>query len=63
MDYSSLVYLNDNYDGGELFFENEIFKMKALSCIIFESGPHHKHGVKIIKKGKRYTIPSWYQKI
>ena len=63
MDYSSLVYLNDDYEGGELFFENETFKMDALSCIIFESGPRNKHGVKTITKGKRYSIPSWYQKI
>jgi len=67
MDYSSLVYLNDNYNGGELFFRNhdnkeQDFKMKALSCIVFESNPSNSHGVRKILKGRRYTIPSWYQK-
>ena len=39
--FSSLIYLNDDYKGGELFFneENKIqkYKLKALSCIIFPS--------------------------
>jgi len=61
MNFSSLVYLNDDYEGGELFFENEIIKMKTLSCIVFESNEKNMHGVLEIKKGKRYTIPSWYQ--
>ena len=61
LNFSSLVYLNDDYEGGELFFENEIIKMKALSCIVFESNEKNMHGVLEIKKGKRYTIPSWYK--
>ena len=61
MDFSSLIYLNDNYEGGELFFKDKIIKMKALSCIVFQSNEKNMHGVLEIKKGKRYTIPSWYQ--
>ena len=63
MDFSSLIYLNDNYEGGELFFENQTFKMKALSCILFKSNETNMHGVLEVKKGKRYTIPSWYENI
>jgi hypothetical protein len=67
MDYSSLIYLNDNYTGGELCFLENIketnSKMKALSCVIFPSGEGHLHGVKKILKGKRYTIPSWYAEL
>ena len=67
MDFSSLVYLNDNYSGGELYFlenKKEVnLKMKALSCMIFPSGEEYIHGVKEILKGKRYTIPSWYIKL
>ena len=65
MDFSSLIYLNDNYSGGELrFIENKKevnYKMESLSCIIFPSD-EGMHGVKEIKKGERYTIPSWYKK-
>jgi predicted 2-oxoglutarate/Fe(II)-dependent dioxygenase YbiX len=64
MDFSSLCYLNDNYQGGELFFETgESFKMKALSCVIFPSGKPYGHGINKVIKGKRYTIPSWYKLI
>tara|TARA_R100001163_G_C4965974_1_gene127860 strand:+ start:65 stop:610 length:546 start_codon:yes stop_codon:yes gene_type:complete len=67
MDYSSLVYLNDNYTGGKLRFlegKKEVkLKMKAFSCIIFPSGKEYSHGVEKIIKGKRYTIPSWYTKL
>ena len=62
MDYSSLVYLNDNYSGGELIFNKEPLKMKKLSCILFES-KKYEHGVNKIIKGKRYTLPSWYEEI
>ena len=66
MDYSSLIYLNDNYDGGELCFEENSekkdYKMKKFSCVIFPSHMYY-HGVKKILNGFRYTIPSWYSKI
>ena len=60
MDFSSLAYLNDDYEGGELVFTDEELKMPKFSCIIFESHLYP-HGVKEIKKNNRYTIPSWYQ--
>jgi len=60
VDFSSLAYLNDDYEGGELIFTDEELKMPKLSCIIFESHLYP-HGVKEVKKNNRYTIPSWYQ--
>tara|TARA_R100001443_G_scaffold27679_1_gene40885 strand:+ start:18 stop:539 length:522 start_codon:yes stop_codon:yes gene_type:complete len=60
MDFSSLAYLNDDYEGGELIFTDEELKMPKFSCIIFESHLYP-HGVKEVKKNNRYTIPSWYQ--
>ena len=61
--FSSLIYLNDDYEGGELFFiennKEKKYKLKSLSCMIFPSGKEYPHGVKKILKGKRYTIPSW----
>mgnify|MGYP003153550687 CR=1 FL=1 len=65
MDYSALAYLNDAYEGGELFFvdENggeEVYRMRAFSCIFFKSGKENSHGVKEILNGRRYTIPSFY---
>ncbi len=60
VDFSSLVYLNDNYEGGELVFKDKELKMPKLSCIVFESHLHP-HAVKQVLKNNRYTIPSWYQ--
>ena len=65
MDYSSLMYLNDEYEGGELFFvdssgKEDVYRMPAFSAMLFESGKENLHGVKEVLKGKRYTIPSFY---
>ena len=59
VNFSSLAYLNDDYEGGELVFRDKELKMPKLSCIVFESHLHP-HAVKEIKKNNRYTIPSWY---
>ena len=34
--------------------------MPAFSAMLFESGKENLHGVKEVLKGKRYTIPSFY---
>jgi|TARA_R100001480_G_scaffold144119_1_gene141949 predicted 2-oxoglutarate/Fe(II)-dependent dioxygenase YbiX len=61
MKYSSLIYLNDDYEGGELKFVNgETFKFKSGTNVIFRSDAYNAHQVLEIKKGHRYTIPTWY---
>tara|TARA_R110000822_G_scaffold80763_3_gene192319 strand:+ start:914 stop:1432 length:519 start_codon:yes stop_codon:yes gene_type:complete len=61
MNYSSILYLNDNYEGGELVFKDgERYKPQALDFVMFDSGPKNEHSVDIIKSGFRYTIPLWY---
>ena len=62
MRYSALIYLNDDYEGGELRFENnKIYKLSKNSVIFFQSGIQNRHEVLKITKGLRYTIPLWYQ--
>ena len=56
--WTILPWFFKNEDGTE-----EVFKMKALSNIVFESDNTNEHGVKKILGGKRYTIPSWYQNV
>ncbi len=60
--YSSLVYLNEEFEGGEIFFPrcNEVLKPTTGMLVIFSSGPEHEHGVKAVTAGMRYTMPSWY---
>ena len=53
--YSAVVYLNDDYQGGELYFPNEDinFKPKPGSLVYFHSDSNSLHGVKKIESGQR----------
>ena len=59
--YTSIIYLNDNFEGGATMVDNIKIKPKKGLMILF-SGNKIKHGVNMIKKGERYTIPCWYTK-
>ena len=60
--YVGILYLNDNYEGGELYFtEHDIeFKPAAYSYICFPGGVENIHGVKEILAGTRYTMVSFW---
>jgi len=58
IEYSSVIYLNDEYDGGEIYFpkQNFEFKPEKYSAIFFPGNDYdYVHGVKEILSGKRYT--------
>lgn len=59
---SLIVYLNDDYDGGELFFKNFdlTIKPKPGSVLCFPSSFIYLHEVKEIKFGVRYSYPVWF---
>ncbi len=59
---TSIIYLNNDFEGGETYFEDgTIFKPKAGRALYFD-GSYYKHGVKPITKGTRYTVSTWYYK-
>lgn len=60
--YVSLLYLNDDYEGGNLYFpDHDIsFKPRARSLIVFPGGVENVHGVAKIEKGQRYTYVSFW---
>lgn len=60
--YVGILYLNDDYEGGELYFpEHQIeFKPPVYSYIMFPGGHDNIHGVKEILKGTRYTMVSFW---
>lgn len=60
--YVSLLYLNDDYEGGHLYFpDHDIdFKPKALSLIVFPGGIENIHGVAEVTEGQRYTFVSFW---
>lgn len=61
-DIASLFYLNDDYDGGELYFplQGIQFKPKKGSAYFFPGDKNYIHGVTEIKNGIRYTCPFFW---
>lgn len=59
---STVSYLNDDYDGGEIEFKNSKIKIKppAGSIIFFPSNFLYVHEVHPITNGSRYSLPHWY---
>ena len=57
---SMIMLLNNDYEGGELFFPGvgEI-KIAPNRAIVWPSNYVYTHGVKPITKGTRYSIVSW----
>ena len=58
--YTSILYLNDNFKGGETVVDDKVIKPEKCKLISFE-GNKIIHGVNIITKGERYTVPCWYK--
>lgn len=61
-DLSSLFYLNDDYEGGELYFPKQgiQFKPKKGAAYFFPGDMNYIHGVTEIKSGIRYTCPFFW---
>ena len=58
---SSICYLNDNYEGGQTYFEEGTIFKPITGRIVFFDGKHYLHGVKKIISGNRYVIATWYK--
>jgi hypothetical protein len=61
-DIAGLFYINDDYEGGELYFPNQgiQFKPKSGSAYFFPGDMNYIHGVGEIKSGIRYTVPFFW---
>lgn len=59
---ASLIYLNDDYEGGEIEFPTHdiSLKLSAGSLIMFPGNENYPHEVKPIVSGYRYTMPIWF---
>ena len=62
-DLSSLFYLNDDYEGGELYFPLQDVKFKPTkgAAYFFPGDKNYIHGVTEIKSGIRYTCPFFWE--
>lgn len=60
--YALVIYINDNYVGGELHFPDRDLEIRvpARALVTFPSGPDYEHGVKEVLEGPtRYVVPSF----
>lgn len=62
VDYGSIIYINDNYLGGEIYFPQHQIEItpKAGTLIFFPSSKYYLHGVRKILAGVRYTSPHFW---
>lgn len=61
-EYSSIIYLNDNFEGGETYFVNKNLSVRPESghLLTFPCTLEYKHGVSEVKDNVRYTIASFW---
>jgi hypothetical protein len=61
-DIAGLFYINDDYEGGELYFPEQgiRFKPKAGAAYFFPGDKNYIHGVSEIISGIRYTVPFFW---
>jgi hypothetical protein len=59
---SGLLYLNGNFEGGELDFPylNFTYKPYGGDLILFPSGVPYMHAAKPVTSGTKYSIVSWW---
>ena len=60
-DISIILYLNDDFGGGELVFPHQhiTIKPQAGMLVVFPSNHYFAHSVTPVTKGTRYSIVSW----
>lgn len=67
-DYSAILYLNDEFDGGEFFFADSQTKQHVQSIVrprcgrvvVFSAGGENLHGVQAVRSGKRCAVALWF---
>jgi hypothetical protein len=64
-DITTLIYLNEDYEGGQIYFPelNIYIKPQEGDLLCFPDTPDFVHGVKPITEGVRYTAPRWFTRI
>lgn len=60
--WATFLYLNENFEGGELNFKDHPITIKPKTGMLaaFAGGHHNEHEVKLIISGDRYTIGSFW---
>ena len=63
-EFASVVYLNDDFEGGEIYFPYAGCRLKPRAGMLigFRGSAESPHGVTAVAKGVRYTMPGWYSR-
>ncbi len=59
---ASVIYLNDNYTGGEIYFPHLLESIKPQQGQLIAFPGAWWHGVRAVTNGARFTAPSWYSR-
>ncbi|XP_063818537.1 prolyl 3-hydroxylase 3 [Pseudophryne corroboree] len=66
-DYSAFLYLNNHFQGGDLFFTEQDgvtvtaeVQPRCGRLVLFSSGGENSHGVRAVTEGKRCAIALWF---
>jgi hypothetical protein len=59
-DFTTLIYLNDDFDDGEFYTERLTYKPKTGSLVFF-NGMEMMHGVKGVRRNDRYYLIFWWE--
>jgi hypothetical protein len=59
---TSLIWLNDGFIGGNLFYEDGTTFVPKKGRGLFFDGIYNTHGVTKVESGERYTLITWYKK-
>ena len=60
--FSTILYLNDGYGGGEIVFPSQQQRIKPSTGLLvgFPSGRAYVHEVATVTHGRRYSMPIWF---
>ena len=61
-EYAAIIYLNDSYSGGQLYFSklNFVPEITTGTLAIFPGTLEYTHGVTPVRSGMRYTIAGFF---
>ena len=61
-DFASILFLNDDYEGGEFWFSrlDVAVRPKAGTLLAFTAGWHHEHAMTAIARGAQSTLPMFH---
>jgi len=60
-DFGSVIYLNNDYGGGEIFFPNQDITLKPVpgTFMVFPGTLQYLHGIRPVTSGTRHTIATF----